>query len=175
MYDLSASHHCGLLSYAIQQIMMHGNEAEVASIGAPLAAYFMVFHTLLASRLREVPAAPPARLASIAQELKARAQGLHCLTACIGARCSPCLALSPWAGLACMLAPVPDKRCGDDHVSQQPLGLFKAAEWLVSHGNWLLVQDSCCQSQHTYAYVQLLLEPLARLSDSSRYRRLSQA
>ena len=70
VYDLSSGHHCGLLSYAIQQIMMHGHEDEVASIGAPLAAYFMVFHTILASRLREVPSASPARLAELARELK---------------------------------------------------------------------------------------------------------
>ena len=72
MYDLSAGHHCGLLSYAIQQIMLHGHEAEVANIGAPLAAYFMVFHTILATRLRDIPSASPSRLAEVSRELKVR-------------------------------------------------------------------------------------------------------
>ena len=42
MYDLSASHHCPLLSFAIQLVMKEGHEDEVANIGGPLANYFMV-------------------------------------------------------------------------------------------------------------------------------------
>ena len=42
VYDLSAKHHCTLLTYAIQLIMNQGHEDEVASIGGALANYFTV-------------------------------------------------------------------------------------------------------------------------------------
>lgn len=73
VYELSAKHHCALLSYAIQQIMKQGHETEVASVGAPLAAYFMVFHTILATRLRSIPSATPASLEGTARDLKVMA------------------------------------------------------------------------------------------------------
>ncbi|KAK9792965.1 hypothetical protein WJX73_001348 [Symbiochloris irregularis] len=104
VYDLSAKHHCALLSYAIQQIMKHGHESEVASVGAPLAAYFMVFHTILVTRLRTLKDDSAAGLAQTALKLK----------------------------------------------------------------------EMCCQSQHSYAYVQLILTNLARHGQGSRFKRLSQ-
>ena len=36
------------------------------------------------------------------------------------------------------------------------------------------LQEMCCQLQHTYAYVQLLLIALARQAHGERFRRLSQ-
>ena len=84
MYDLSAKHHCALLSYAIQQIMNKGHETEVASVGAPLAAYFMVFHTILASRLRSIPSASAAGLAETARELQVRSCTWCATCICMG-------------------------------------------------------------------------------------------
>jgi TH1 protein len=47
-----------------------GHEDEVARVGSQLAGYFGVFHRLMASRLKDVPAADAARLRLITQELK---------------------------------------------------------------------------------------------------------
>lgn len=37
-----------------------------------------------------------------------------------------------------------------------------------------LMQESCCQGQHTYLHAQLMLTRLGRLPGGARFRRLSQ-
>lgn len=71
IYKLSTSHRsCLVLNFAIQKILHAGYEDEVARVGSSLAGYFGVFHRLLASRLKQVPAAKAAQLAAITVELR---------------------------------------------------------------------------------------------------------
>ncbi len=37
-----------------------------------------------------------------------------------------------------------------------------------------ILQESCCQGEHTYLHAQLMLTQLARLPGGARFRRLSQ-
>ena len=38
----------------------------------------------------------------------------------------------------------------------------------------MMVQDICCNSQHTYAHAQQLLQPLGAQPQGARFKRLSQ-